>query len=87
VAGLNDQVGADGLTLPGGELRTARDAAVYITKLPNGEHDAPEWRAAIEALMLVAKQGGDAMRPRIGMMRALYPDGTAPTLRKKRAKR
>jgi hypothetical protein len=51
------------------------------------DHDTPAWRTAIEALMLVAEHGGDTVLPRIGMMRALYPGGTAPTLRKKRAKR
>jgi hypothetical protein len=63
-----------------------RDAGNYIAALPKPEHDAPTWRAAIQALMLVAEHGGDTMLPRIGIMRALYPDGTAPTPRKKRAK-
>jgi len=71
----------------GGELRTLRDAANYITKLPKREHDAPPWRTAIEALMLVAEHDGDTMLPRIGIMRALYPGGTAPTTRKKRARK
>ncbi len=39
-------------------LHTLRDAANYITQLPKKEHDAPRWRAAIEALMLVAEHGG-----------------------------
>jgi hypothetical protein len=47
------------------------DAATYITKLPKCEHDAPEWQAAIEALMLVAERGGPTMFARIGIMRAL----------------
>jgi hypothetical protein len=56
----------DPIPLPGaGELRTLR------TKLPKREHDAPDWRAAIEALMLVAEHGGDTMLWRIGIMRAL----------------
>lgn len=38
----------DPVPLPdGGELRTLRDTADYITKLPKREHDAPEWRTAI----------------------------------------
>jgi hypothetical protein len=45
----------------GRELITLRDAAIFITKLPKAEHDAPEWQAAMEALMLVAESGG---RPR-----------------------
>lgn len=58
----------------GGTLTTLRDAATYIIRLPKREHDAPEWRAAIEALMLVAEHGGDTMLPRVGIMRTLYPD-------------
>ena len=41
----------------------------------------------IEALMLVVERGGDAMLPSIGIMRAQYPGGTAPTPRRKRAKK
>jgi hypothetical protein len=33
------------------------------------------------------EHGGNTMLPKIGMMRALYPDEMAPTLRKKRPKR
>lgn len=32
----------------GCELVTPHDAGKYITKLPKAEHDAPEWRAAID---------------------------------------
>jgi hypothetical protein len=44
--------------LPGRKqpLVTLRDAAQYITKLPKAEHDADEWQAAMEALLLVAEQ-------------------------------
>ena len=35
-----------------------RDAALYITELPKAEHDAAEWQAAMEALLLVAESGG-----------------------------
>ncbi len=37
----------------GEKLVTLRDAALYITKLSKAEHDAAEWQAAMEALMLV----------------------------------
>jgi len=57
------------LTTNGGELRTLRDAASCITKLPKAEHGAPEWRTAIEVLMLVAERGGSTMLARIGVMR------------------
>jgi hypothetical protein len=45
--------------------------ANYITKLPSAEHEAPEWQAAMEALILVATSGGPTMFARIGVMRAL----------------
>jgi hypothetical protein len=67
----------------GTELRTLRDAATYITRLPKREHDAPQWRAAIKALMLVAEHGGDPMLARIGVMRALYPTDATPKRRKR----
>jgi hypothetical protein len=37
-------------------LVTLRDAAQYITKLPKAEHDAKEWQATMEALLLDAEQ-------------------------------
>jgi hypothetical protein len=42
-----------------------------ITKLPKAEHEAAEWQAAMEALILVATSGGPTMFARIGIMRAL----------------
>lgn len=39
--------------------------------LPNAEHTAAEWQAAMEALILVATLGGPTMFARIGIMRAL----------------
>jgi hypothetical protein len=79
----------DPIPLPrGGKLRTLRDAANYITKLPKAEHDAPEWQASIQALILVAEYGGPTMMARIGVMRALYRDEKlVPTPRKKRARK
>jgi hypothetical protein len=63
---------AEPIPLPGGrQLVTLRDAAQYITKLPKAEHDAPEWQAAIQALMLVVGQNGPTMLARIGFMRAV----------------
>jgi hypothetical protein len=52
-------------------LVTLRDAGTYITKLSKVEHEAPEWQAAMEALILVATHGGPTMFARIGVMRAL----------------
>jgi hypothetical protein len=50
---------------------TLEDAGNYITKLPKAEHEAAEWQAAMEALILVAMSGGPTMFARIGVMRAL----------------
>jgi hypothetical protein len=48
----------DPITLPDGrKLITLRDAALYITKLPKAEHDAKEWQAAAEVLMLIGERG------------------------------
>jgi hypothetical protein len=67
-----DQQFFDPIILPGRKpLVTLRDAALYITKLPKAEHDAKEWQAAMEALMLVAEYGGPTMFARIGVMSAL----------------
>jgi hypothetical protein len=60
------------IPLPKGKpLVTLRDAANYITKLPKAEHQAEEWQAAMEALLLVVQQNGPTMFARIGVMRAL----------------
>jgi hypothetical protein len=68
-----DQEFFDPIILPGRKqlLRTLRDAAQYITKLPKAEHDADEWQAAMQALLLVAELDGPTMFARIGIMRAL----------------
>jgi hypothetical protein len=51
-------------------LVTLRHAAGYITELPKAEHDADEWQAAIQALLLVAEHDGPTMFARIGVMLA-----------------
>ena len=67
-----DQQFFDPIELPRGrKLVTLRDAALYITWLAKAEHDAEEWQAAMETLLLVAEGGGDPMFARIGVMRAL----------------
>jgi hypothetical protein len=55
----------------GRQLVTLEDAGKYITKLPKAEHEAAEWQAAMEALILVVTLGGPTMFARIGVMRAL----------------
>ena len=48
--------------LPGRKpLVTPRDAALYITELPKAEHDADEWQAAMQALLLLAEHDGPPM--------------------------
>jgi hypothetical protein len=60
------------ISLPRGrQLVTLEDAGTYITGLPETEHTAAEWQAAMEALILVATLGGPTMMARIGVMRAL----------------
>jgi hypothetical protein len=67
-----DQEFFDPIVSPGRKpLLTLRDAAHYITKLPKAEHDAEEWQAAMQALLLVAGHDGPTMFARIGVMRAL----------------
>ena len=62
----------DPIPLPDGhQLVTLEDAGNYITKLPKAVHDAEQWQAATEALILVATRGGPTMLARIGVMRAL----------------
>ena len=49
-------------------LMTLRDAAEYITELPKAEHDADEWQAAMQALLLIAEHHGPTMFARIDVM-------------------
>jgi hypothetical protein len=66
----------DPIPLPDGrQLVTLRDTGNYITKLPKAEHEAAEWQAAMEALILAATQGGPVMFARIGITRALNRQG------------
>ncbi len=82
-----DQRFFDPIMLPGrNPLATVRDAALYITKLPKAEHDADEWQAAMEALLLVAERDGPTMFARIGVMRALQRHASASAPRHKRTK-
>jgi hypothetical protein len=42
-------------------LVTLEDAGKYIMKLPKAEHEATEWQAAMEAVILVATLGDATM--------------------------
>ena len=78
----------DPIPVPKGKpLLTLKDAADYITRLPEAEQHDPAWMAPIEALILVAEKNGPVMLARIGIMQALNhgrPVTTEPT--RKRAK-
>ncbi|MFK4525199.1 hypothetical protein ABIF90_003180 [Bradyrhizobium japonicum] len=74
---------------------TLLDAGEYIAALPKKEHAAPEWQAAMEALILVAEGGGPTMFARIGVVRALVrhyvpelnPKGKEPNWGRRKLKR
>jgi hypothetical protein len=52
----------DPIPLPRGrQLVTLKDAGTYITELPKGEQQAPEWQTAMQALLLVVEQNGPTM--------------------------
>src|SRR5258708_32663117 len=62
----------DPIPLPRGrQLVTLEDAGKDITTLPKADHEAQEWQAAMEALILVARSGGPMMFARIGIMTPL----------------
>jgi hypothetical protein len=62
----------DPIELPNGrKLITLRYAATYVTQLPKADHTAPQWQAAMQALILVAENGGPTILPRIGVMKAM----------------
>jgi hypothetical protein len=50
--------------------RCATRANTSPACLPKAEHDADEWQAAMQVLLLVAEQDGPAMFARIGVKRA-----------------
>jgi hypothetical protein len=66
-------------------LRTLRDAANHIMKLPKAERDLPHWQAAIEAVIMAAEDRGPMLHARVGMLRAMNHGRPAP-VRKKTAK-
>jgi hypothetical protein len=57
--------------LRGRRLVTLQDAGEFTTKLPKAEHEAAEWQAAMEALILVVEFGGPTTFARIGVTKAL----------------
>ena len=73
----------------GTELRTLRDASVYILALPPAEAEREHWQIAMEFLISAAENGGIVMIARIAMLRALNAGKPDPeiTPRRKRPKR
>src|ERR1700693_5013400 len=76
-------------TSDGGELRSLRDAGVYVLALPPAEAEREHWQIAMEFLISAAEKGGIVMMARIAMLRALSAGKPDPeiTSRRKRAKR
>jgi hypothetical protein len=71
----------------GRDLRTLREAADYITALPEPEQHETHWQIAVETLINAAETGGGwLMFARIGMLRALNADGhpAPPATRRRR---
>ena len=52
-------------------LRTLREAATYIVRLPRAEQKKEHWLTAVEMLMMAAERGLPVMFARIAMLRAL----------------
>jgi hypothetical protein len=68
----------------------ARSALVdnYIQELPKANHERPEWRAAIEALLLMVECDGDTLLAYIGIKQALNAGKQLePAPRRKRPKK
>jgi hypothetical protein len=55
----------------GRKLKTLKQAGQYIIDLPKSEHDANEWQAAMQALLVVVEHDGPTMFARMGMTQAL----------------
>ena len=53
------------------DLRTLRDAAEYMMKLPASERRKPHWQTAALVLLMAAEDRGPLMHARIGMLKAL----------------
>ena len=83
------------IEVDGHKLVTLLDAGELIAALPKKEHAAPEWQAAMEALLLVVERGGPTMFAKIGILRALNrhyvpefnPKGKEPNWGRRKLKR
>lgn len=66
-------------------LRTLRDAAKYIERLPKPEQELPHWQAAVEALILAAEDCGPMLHARVGMLRALSHGKPPPKVERRKS--
>jgi hypothetical protein len=58
--------------LPSGPpARTLRAAADYIKRLPQAEHDSPDWQIAIEMLIEAAEDRGPMIFAKMAILRAV----------------
>jgi hypothetical protein len=71
-----DQEFEDPVVAPNGKpLRTLKDAARYIQKLPKAEHDKRHWQTAGRCLIEAAEGRGPLLHARSGMLQALNGKG------------
>jgi hypothetical protein len=67
-----DRPFAQPVPLPEGPpAQTLRDAADYISKLPQQERDCQEWQFAVQMLIDAAEDRGPVLFARMGIVRAL----------------
>jgi hypothetical protein len=64
---------------PAPAMKTLRDAANYIMKLPKADQAKPHWQAAAEAVLMAAEDRGPLLHARVGMLRALNHGKPVPT--------
>ena len=59
-------------------MKTLRDAANYIMRLPKSEQAKMHWQTAGEAVLMAAEDRGPIMHARIGMLKAMGHGKPAP---------
>ncbi len=69
------------------ELRTLRDAGIYVLALPPAQAEREHWQVAIEQLISAAEQGGIVMMARIAVLKALNHSAPDPAPAPRRPKR
>jgi hypothetical protein len=77
----------DPIETPAGQtLRTLKDTADHIRKLPKTVHDKPHWRLAIKTLIMAAEDRGPVLHAQIAVNRALnYGRPTPAKAQRKKA--